>query len=99
MVMAAYLERDDFVYPSNSDDLDFEGTVRPSPDVTLEIFDPPPPVPFSSDSETEIVEKMKITQMQMNQIHMVYKKLQCTVIPVIMKMKKIPGWLVLGLFA
>ena len=55
--MAAYLERDDFVYPSNSDDSDFEGTVRSSPDITSEIFDPPPPVPFSSDSETEIVEE------------------------------------------
>ena len=55
--MVAYLERDDFVYPSNLDDSDFEGNVRSSPDVTLEIFDPPPPVPFSSDSETEIVEE------------------------------------------
>ena len=52
--MAAYLERDDFVYPSNLDDSDFEGTVRSSRDVTSEIFDPPPPVPFSSDLETEI---------------------------------------------
>ena len=55
--MVAYLERDDFVYSSNSDDSDFEGTVRSSPDVTSEIFDPPPPVPFSSDLETEIVEE------------------------------------------
>ena len=30
---------------------------------------------------------MKITQMQMNQIHVDYKKLQFTIIPVIMKMK------------
>ena len=57
MVMVANLERDEFVYPSNSDDSDFEGTVRSSPDVTSEIFDPPPPQPFSSDSETEIVEE------------------------------------------
>ena len=37
---------------------------------------------------------MKITQMQMNQIHMDYKKLQFTIILVIMKMKKIfqDGW-------
>ena len=44
--MVANLERDDFVYPSNSDDSDFEATVRSSPDhdVTSEIFDPPPAV-------------------------------------------------------
>ena len=55
--MVAYLEIDDFVYSSNLNDSDFEGTVRSSTDVTSEIFDPPPPVPFSSDSETEIVEE------------------------------------------
>ena len=57
MVMMANLERDDFVYPRNSDDSDFEGTVRLSPDVLSGIFDPPPPVPFSSDLETKIVEE------------------------------------------
>ena len=60
MALSAYggiPRKGDFVYPSNSDDSDFEGTVRSSPDVTSEIFDRPPPVPFSSDSETEIVEE------------------------------------------
>ena len=30
VLMAAYLERDDFVYPSNSDDSDFEEAVKSS---------------------------------------------------------------------
>ena len=57
--MAVNLERDEFVYPSNSDDSDFEGTFRSSPDVASEIFDPPPVAPFSSDSETRCRGKSK----------------------------------------
>ena len=55
--MAVNLERDEFVYPSNSDDSDFEGTLRSNPNVASKIFDPPPVAPFSSDSETEDVEE------------------------------------------
>ena len=55
--MAANVEMDEYVYPSNSDDSDFERTITSSPDVASEIFDPPPTQPFSSDSETENLEE------------------------------------------
>ena len=55
--MAANLERDDFAYPSNLDDSDFEGTVILSPDVTSEFLSPHLLNQISSDSETEIMEE------------------------------------------
>ena len=54
-VMAANLGRDEFMYPSNSDNSDFEETFRTIPDDTSEIFDPPPSVSTGLELETEIV--------------------------------------------
>ena len=47
--------RDEYVYPNNSDDSDFEDSFRTIPDDTSEVFDPPPAVPSDVESETESV--------------------------------------------
>ena len=56
-VMASNQDTDEFVYPSNSDDLDFEESFRTIRDDTSEIFDPPPSPSSSLGSETESVEE------------------------------------------
>ena len=45
------------MYPSNSDDSDFEESFRTILDDTSEIFDPPPSPSSSLGSETESVEE------------------------------------------
>ena len=95
--MAANLERDEFVYPSNLDDSDFEETVRSSPDVTSKFLILHLLYHLVQIQKLKLWRKMKITQMQMNQIHMDYKKLQFTIILVIMKMKKISRMVGIGL--
>ena len=87
--MASNQDTDEFVYPSNSDDSDFEESFRTIRDDTSEIFDPPPSPSSSLGSETESVEEIKPTQIQMNLIHMVYKKLQFIIIPVMPKLNRI----------
>ena len=47
--------RDEYVYPSNSDDSDFEDSFRTIRDDTSEVFDPPPAVPSDLESETESI--------------------------------------------
>ena len=86
--MAVNLERDEFVYPSNSDDSDFEGTFRSSPSVASEIFDPLPAAQFSSDSETEILEENENNpNADEPNSYGFARNSQFTIIPVIMKMK------------
>ena len=47
--------RDEYVYPSKSDNSDFEESFRTIPDDTSEVFDTPPVVPSDVESETESV--------------------------------------------
>ena len=49
----------DFIYPSNSDDSDFEDSFRTIPDDTSEVFDPLPAVPSDLESETENIKPNK----------------------------------------
>ena len=56
-VMASNQDTDEFVYPSNSDDSDFEESFRTILDDTSEIFDPPPSPSSSLGSEMESVEE------------------------------------------
>ena len=56
-VMGSNQDTDEFVYPSNSDDLDFEESFRTIRDDTSEIFDPPPSPSSSLGSEMESVEE------------------------------------------
>ena len=86
-VMASNQDTDEFVYLSNSDDSDFEESFRTIRDDTSEIFDPSPS--SSLGSEMESVEEIKPTQIQMNLIRMVYKKLQIIIIPVMPKLNRI----------
>ena len=79
--MAANLEMDEYVYPSNLDDSDFERTITSSPDVASEIL-----IPHLFNHLVQILKlklwrKMKITQMETSQIHMDYLKLQFTNYP------------------
>ena len=56
--MAAAMQnvaQDEYVYPTNSDDSDFEDSFRTIPDDTSEVFDAPPAVPSDVESETESV--------------------------------------------
>ena len=55
--MVSNQDTNEFVYPSNSDNLDFEESFRTIWDNTSEIFDPPPSVSSSLESETESVEE------------------------------------------
>ena len=55
--MASNQDTNEFVYPSNSDDSDFEGSFRTIQDDTSEIFDPPPSYSSSLGSEMESVEE------------------------------------------
>ena len=50
---------DNYIYPSNSDDSDFEESFRTIPDDISEVFDPPPAIPSDIESETENVELNK----------------------------------------
>ena len=56
-VMASNQDTDEFVYPSNLDDLNFEASFRIIQDDTSEIFDPPTSLSSSLESETESVEE------------------------------------------
>ena len=50
---------EDFIYPSNSYDSDFEDSFRTIPDDTSEVFDPLPAVPSDLESETENIEPIE----------------------------------------
>ena len=47
---------DNYIYPSNSNDSDFEESFRTIPDDISEVFDPPPAISSDIESETENVE-------------------------------------------
>ena len=55
--MVSNQDTDEFVYPSNSDNSDFEESFRIIQDDTSEIFDPPPSPSSSLGSEMESVEE------------------------------------------
>ena len=50
---------DDYIYPSNSDNSDFEDSFRTIPDDISEVFDPPLAIPSDIKWETENVEPNK----------------------------------------
>ena len=55
--MASNQDTNEFVYPNNSDDSDFEESFRTIWDDNSEIFDPPPSPSSSLESEIESVEE------------------------------------------
>ena len=54
--MVSNLDTNELVYPSNSDDSDFEESFQTIQDDTSEIFDPPPLISSSLESEMESVD-------------------------------------------
>ena len=60
--MAENLRCDEFVYPSNSDDYDFEESFWTIRDDNSEIFDRPPSLSSELDLETESVKENKNNQ-------------------------------------
>ena len=65
--MVANVAHNEFVYPSNSDDSDFEESFWTIPDDNSEIFDHPPSVSSDLESETESVTQNENNEIQMNQ--------------------------------
>ena len=88
-VMASNQDTDEFVYLSTSEDLDFEESFRTIRDDTSEIFDPPPSLSSSLESEMESVEENQTNPNSDEPNSYGLQKLQFIIIPVMPKLNRI----------